>query len=157
LEAYDYLLRGLESFLRTYDERKKEANAQARQMFEKAIELDPQYAGAYSGLGWTYWLDWAFIWNTDPAQSLERALELAQRAGAVDDSLFMPHWVLSQVYLWQKQHEQAIAEAERAIALNPNDANGYVNLESILTSTERPEEAIELTEKAMRLNPRYPP
>ena len=39
-----------------------------------------------------------------------------------------PTQVLGQVYLWKKQHEQAIAEAERAIALDPNDAEGYANL-----------------------------
>ena len=55
LQAYDYWLRGLESIFRAFYEGKKEANAQARQMFEKAVELDPQYAGAYAGLGMTYW------------------------------------------------------------------------------------------------------
>ena len=43
-------LRGMEYLYRFT----KEANAQARQMFEKAIELDPQYAEAYAWLGWTY-------------------------------------------------------------------------------------------------------
>ncbi len=71
LEAYDYWLRGVESLLRALYERKKEANAQARQMFEKAIELDPQYAGAYAGLGFSYFLDWFYQWNRDRAQSLE--------------------------------------------------------------------------------------
>ena len=50
-EAYDAFLRGLEYFFRFT----KETNAQARQMFEKAIALDPQYAEAYAWLGWTYW------------------------------------------------------------------------------------------------------
>src|SRR5207249_9810095 len=54
LEAYDYYLRGVEYVYRTT----KEANAQARQMYEKAIELDPQYAVAYVALGWTYFSDW---------------------------------------------------------------------------------------------------
>ena len=54
LEAYDFYLRGVESSWRAFYETKKEANVQARQMYEKAIELDPQYAGAYAGLGWTY-------------------------------------------------------------------------------------------------------
>jgi TolB-like protein/class 3 adenylate cyclase/Flp pilus assembly protein TadD len=157
MEAYDFYLRGLESAFRAYYERKKEANAQARQMLEKAIELDPQYAGAYAGLGFSYFLDWFYQWNTDRAQSLERAFELGQRAVALDDSLPLPHQVLGQVYLWKKQHEQAIVEAERTIALDPNDADGYVNLGNILVSAGRPEEAIGLTEKAMRLNPRYPP
>src|SRR5712692_3369030 len=157
LEAYDFYLRGRESLLRALYERKKEANEQARQMFEKAIELDPKYAGVYAGLGQTYWLDWLYVWNTDRAQSLDRAFELGQRAVALDDSLSLPHQVLSQAYLWKKQHDQAIAEAERAIALNPNDADAYVTLGSILPFAGRPEEGIELTEKAMRLNPRYPP
>lgn len=60
------------------------------------------------------------------------------------------------VYVWQKQHEQAIAEAQRAITLDPNDADGYETLGAILTWAGQPKEAIGLIEKAMRLNPRYP-
>ena len=102
----------------------KEANAQARQMFEKAIELDPQYAEAYAWLGWTYLVEWVLRWSQDP-QTLERAFALAQQAVALDDSLPRAHVLLGYVYLWKKQYEQAIAEAERAIALDPNDAEGY--------------------------------
>jgi adenylate cyclase len=156
LEAYDYYLRGMESGLRALYESKKEANEQARQMFEKAIELDPKYAGAYAGLGQTYFLDWFYQWNKDRAQSLERAFELAQRAVALDDSLPEPHRTLGLVYVWKKQHEQAIAEAERAIALDPNFADGYTSLGTILVFAGQPEEGIGLIEKAMRLNPRYP-
>jgi adenylate cyclase len=50
LEAYDYYLRGWQLAWRTT----KETNAQARQMFEKALELDPHYAAAYAGLSITY-------------------------------------------------------------------------------------------------------
>ncbi len=156
LEAYDSYLRGMESYLRAWYEGKKEANEQARQMCEKAIELDPTYAEAYAGLSTTYWLDWFYQWNPDRAQLLERAFELAQRAVALDDSLSLPHQILGNVYLWKKQHEQAIAEAERAIALDPNDAEGYRSLGTILVYAGRPEEGIGLSEKAMRLNPRYP-
>ncbi|HLQ50364.1 MAG TPA: hypothetical protein VK129_02640, partial [Terriglobales bacterium] len=54
LEAYDYFLRGNEPFYRFT----KEGNIQARQMLEKALALDPQYAQADALLGWTYWLEW---------------------------------------------------------------------------------------------------
>jgi adenylate cyclase len=152
LEAYDYYLRGVESFNRYT----QEANAQARQLFEKARELDPQYAEAYAFLGWTYFREWSLQWSQD-SQALEQALALAQRAVALDDSLAQAHVTLGTVYLWKKQYDQAIAEAERAIALDSNFAEAYTWLGETLRRVGRPEEAIGLIEKAMRLNPHYPP
>jgi adenylate cyclase len=151
LEAYDSYLRGWESFYRST----KEANAQARQMFEKAIELDPQYVGAYVALGISYWLVWSLQWSSDP-QTLERAFTLAQKAIELDDSLPGAHSVLSYTYLWKRQFDRAVAEAERAVALNPNCDSCYLVWGTCLNGVGRPEEAIPLLEKAMRLNPRYP-
>jgi adenylate cyclase len=105
LEAYDFWLRGMESLLRALNETKKEANEQARQMFEKAIEVDPTYAQAYATLGATYWYDWFYQWNKDRVQSLERAFALEQQAVALDDSLPGAHRLLGGVYLWKKQHD----------------------------------------------------
>jgi adenylate cyclase len=152
LEAYDYYLRGREQFNRYT----QEANAQARQMFEKALELDPQYAEAYAFLGSTYFIEWAFQWSQDP-QALEQAFALAQKAVALDDSLAQAHATLGFVYLWKKQYDQAIAEEERAIALDANFAEAYTWLGETLKFAGRPEEDLGLIEKAMRLNPHYPP
>jgi adenylate cyclase len=152
LEAYDYFLRGIVSFRQST----KEANAQARQMFERAVELDSQYALAYASIGGTYLIEWASQWNTDP-RTLGRATELAQKAVALDDSVPGAHGILSQLYLYNKQHDQALAEAERAIALDPNSADGYVYLALVLRFSGRAEEAVESIKKAMRLNPHYPP
>jgi adenylate cyclase len=152
LEAYDYFLRGTE-YSRQFT---KEANTQARQMFERAVELDPQYALAYASIGWTYVVEWTSQWDTDP-QILERATELAQKAIALDDSVPGAHSILSRLYMFNKQHDQAIAEAERAIALDPNWADGYMYLALGLRFVGRAEEAVEAMKKAMRLNPRYPP
>ena len=151
LRAYDYFWRG-----RYLVERgTKEANDQARSMFEKALELDPGLAAAHMGLGWTYYMNWATHWSDDPT-ALDRALELATKAIALDDSLAPAYSLLGHVYLWRKEYDQAIAETERAIALDPNNADGYQDLAEVLIWAGRPEEAIGLIEKAMRLNPHYP-
>ena len=132
------------------------ANAQARRMFERAIELDPGYAAAHALLGQTYWAEWWAQWSRDP-QTVERAFALAQQAVALDDVLPLAHSILGWSYLWKKQYDQAVTEGERAIALDPNNADSYVRLAGILGSVGRAEEAIEMVKKAMRLNPHYPP
>jgi tetratricopeptide (TPR) repeat protein len=96
-----------------------------------------------------------FQWNDDP-QILERALALAQRATALDDSSLRAYQTRAYVFLLRKQFDQAIVEAERAVALDPNDADACNTLAEVLSCTGRPQEAIGLVEKAMRLDPRYP-
>jgi TolB-like protein/Flp pilus assembly protein TadD len=150
-EAYDAFLRGMENYYRVT----KEANVRARQLYETAITLDPQYAEAYANLGATYSLEWIWRWSEDP-QTLERALALAQQALALNDSLPAAHSVLSWVYAQKQQYDQAIAEGERAIALDPNHADSYAQQAEALNFAGRPEEALRAVEQAMRLNPRYP-
>jgi adenylate cyclase len=151
LEAYDAFLRGGEYFGRFT----KEATVQARQMWEKAIALDPQYAEAYAWLGFTYYLEWGWRLSADP-QTLERALALAQQALALDDSLPFAHSLLSVVYTQKQQFDPAIAEGERAIALDPNNADSYAFQAEALRLAGRPEESLRSMERAMRLNPRSP-
>jgi len=151
LEAYDYFLRGLEYMNRFT----KEGNDEARSMFQKAIDLDPKFAAASGHMSLTHWLEWAFGWTQD-FQCLERALELAQKAAALDDSLPEAYRILGILCLWKKQHAQAIALTERAIGLNPNDADAIAQLGSVLSFAGKPKEGIELVKTAMRLNPMYP-
>ena len=151
LEAYDAYLRGLEHYLH----RTQEANAQARQLGEKAVALDPQYAEAYTLLGRTYLREYFWGWNRTPP-TLEQALVLAQKAIALDASLPMAHRLLAYVYLWQKQYDRAVTAAEQALALDPNDAEGYETLGEILSFAGRPQDALGLAKKGLRLNPRQP-
>jgi len=151
MEAYDFYLQGSE-----YQNRyTKETNVQARIMFERAIDLDPKFAAAYGWLGFTHFHEWTFGWSKNP-QSLELAFDLAQRTLDLDDSLPLGHHLLGKVYSRKNQHEKAIAELKKAIALSPNSADGLVGLGYILNFAGRPEEAIGLVKKAMRLNPMYP-
>src|SRR6266446_3690012 len=149
LEAYDDFLRGTEY----YWSFTKDGNAKARQMFEKAIELDPKYADAYAWLGQNYFIGWVFLWSPDP-NTLDRASQLAQQSIALDDSQPFAHSVLATIYLFERQYDQALSEAQRGIALGPNDAFGYETLCYVMNNTRKRAEAIELAEKAMRLDPR---
>ncbi len=151
LEAYDYYLRGLVALNLT-----KEGNAQARQLWEKAVTLDAEYAEAYAQLARTYTWEWAFHWSVDP-QTPKRAFELARKALALDDTLPTAHSRLSQLYSLQQQYDQAIAEGERAIALDPSNADSYFVQATVLNMAGRYEEALRALAQAMRLNPRYAP
>jgi adenylate cyclase len=151
LEAYDALLRGMEYFVRST----QEANVQARQMFEKAIALDPQYAEAYAALSHACFEQWSWRWSANP-QTLEHALTLVQQALALDDTRPEAHSVLSQIYAVKQQYDQAIVEGERAIALDPNNDDSYAFQAQTLNFAGRPEEALPMLAQAMRLNPHYP-
>jgi adenylate cyclase len=151
LEAYDLVLRGLEFYFRFA----QEANVKAREIFQKVIDLDPQYSLAHSRLGWTYLREWSLGWTQSPG-SLERASELAKRAIVLDDSLSDAHALLAETYVWNNQHDDAIAEAEKGVILDPNNAERMVDLGNILAWAGRPEEAIGWIKKGMRFNPICP-
>jgi len=149
LDSFMKVLQGVPYFYRF----NKEGNIQARQMFEEAIALEPKNAGAYTLLGWTYLMEvWSGL-SESPGRSMARAAELAQKALALDDTLDLPHSLLGNIYLMSRQYEKAIAEEERAIALNPNGADAHAHLGMTLNYVGRPEEAIALLKKAIRLNP----
>jgi len=151
LEAYDYSKRGWWY----YHQLTRESNDQARQMFEAATERDPLFADAYAGLGFTYYEEWAQQWSQDP-QNLDRAYDLATEAIKLNDSQGSAFTLLSHVYLRRGEFERAIETQERAIALEPNNANNYRDLAEALIFAARPEEGIAYIQKAMSLNPHYP-
>jgi adenylate cyclase len=160
LEAYDLLLRGRNYLFAgretgVFMRGTREAHLQAREMFEKAIGLDPKFAAAYAEKSITYFFNFIMPLSREP-EFLGPALEAAQRSVALDDSLPLAHARLSWVYLARREHEAAIAEGKRAIALDPNDAENHAQLGNILNWAGKPEEAIGFIERAMRLNPLYP-
>src|SRR5262249_40107488 len=67
------------------------------------------------------------------------------------------HVLLSRVYVFKQQYDQAIAEGELATALDPNNADSYAAQAEVLNFAGRPEDALRAMEQAMRLNPRYSP
>lgn len=147
-EAYDCFLRGREQY-RMFS---KDGNATARQLFDKAIRLDANYAAAYAGLAMTCLHDW-FGGTTD---ALDRGFQQALRANALNPSLPLVYEALGNIQLFRKQHAEAVAAARRWIELEPSNADGYANLAGALQFSGEPEQVIPLIDKAMRLNPFYP-
>lgn len=149
LQAYLKYLRG-RGHLRRLN---KDDNVLARQMAEKAIALDSNYAAAYALLAFTHYMDVLYRSSKSPKESLVRSFELVQKAIDINDSLPITHRLLTNIYLLKRQYGNAIAEAERALALDPNSADNHAVLGRVLYYAGRPEEAIQLFKKAMRLNP----
>lgn len=152
LEAYDYFLRGRERWWRLA----KQANADARSMFERAVELDPNFAMAYAWLAATHLIDHINQWSESAEHSLRLHSEMARRAVSLDDEDSFAHVQLGFAYLWTKQHELAIAEGEKAIALDPNFAHARFDLAWFLIYSGRPAEALDMLEEAVRLDPHFP-
>ncbi len=151
LAAWECLTQGLTRF-RRYT---REANIKARALFEKSVELDAEYAAAWVWLGWTYWAEVRFLWADSRDDALERAGEMAQKALTLDEAMSEAHALSGSIHLVNREFEQAIAEGEKAVALDPNGADVTALLAMILNWSGRPEEAGALIDKAMQLSPRY--
>jgi adenylate cyclase len=151
LEAYDYFLRGRKLHWLV----SKDGVAQAKAMFKRAIDLDPEFAPAYAFLADERVLDHINQWHDAADRPLEHAYELAQRAVTLDDSYARAHFALGNANLWKRQHNQAFAEFKRAVALDPNFASGHIGMGWVLQYAGRSEEAIELINRGMRLDPHY--
>ena len=153
LRAYDLHLKALDLWLRFTPEN----NAEARALNMRAAALDPSYSRPHSGLAWTHLQEMVHGWSDRPAESLKSAFVSAQRAVALDDSDAWAHWALGAVFTYMRQHDRALAAYERALTLNPNDADTLAHYGGFaLVFAGRPEEGIVAVTEAKRLNPHYP-
>jgi len=133
-----------------------EANIRAREMARRAIALDPKYPAAYCLLGQTYFMD---VWlgaSRSPSRSYQKALDLYQRVLAMDKYHPMALGLVALAYGMQRRYQEALAQAERAVALNPGRAASHLSKGIILQYVGRHQEAIAAIKKAIRLNPKGP-
>jgi adenylate cyclase len=149
LEAYDYVLRAKPALQRPT----RANNAEARVLLRHATELDPNYAAAYAALAETYHIAAAMGWAESATAFLERAEELASKALSLDDSEVRAHVILGRVHIFHQRYEQAKAEIDRAIAINPNDAHGLAGRGNVLMWAGQTDAAIEALEHAQRIDP----
>ncbi|MBI4765824.1 MAG: tetratricopeptide repeat protein [Deltaproteobacteria bacterium] len=141
-EAYQYLRMG------SIDDTEK-----IRQIAEEIVAKWPESPWGYIFMGWTYYSDlWAGS-TKNPRESLEKGLGFSKKALAMDDSSPTVHALLSHFYVYIGNHDKAIAEGERAVAIVPNGATALHALGQSLLWAGQLNEAILIFQKSIRLNP----
>jgi len=125
----------------------------ARRLAEETITICPDAPSAYVILGYVHHLEYWLGAGKSPQDSIEKGIEMAQKAIAMDDSHAMAHGLLGTFYVLKREYDKAIAEGERSIALAPGSAGLYIWYGMNLNFAGLPEDAIPMFQKAIRLNP----
>jgi serine/threonine-protein kinase len=143
-EAYlkgNYLLQG------TSGQRQK-----AKELFEEAIRVDPNYAPAYAGLADFYWLNF----ELQPRIAMPQAAQYAQKALDLDPALAHGHLTLGAVsFFGDWNWTRAESHFRRAIELNPSDAEAHRTYSYYLAALGREEEALGEVRRSQELDPLY--
>jgi serine/threonine-protein kinase len=148
-EAYELYLKG-----RFYWNKRTPSDLQkAISFFEQAVEKDPNYAMAYTGVADSYALLTAYT-TESPRQLMPKAKEAALKALALDDNLAEAHASLGQITAYY-DYDFTTAEREyrRAIELNPNYAPAHQWLAEHLAAMRRNDEALDEIRRALELDP----
>ncbi|MDH3227791.1 MAG: tetratricopeptide repeat protein, partial [Thermoleophilia bacterium] len=153
LRAYDLTQQGL-----WYFAAKDTAgdNLRARSLFEQAIEQDPSYADAWSGLALTHYWDVIQQWTNSPARSISELQRAARRSVSLDPQWARGHLALALAHYLAGHRDEAIASTERAIELDPSLPGVYRILGVLIALAGRPDDGIAKIETGMRLDPRDP-
>jgi adenylate cyclase len=130
-----------------------EDNRVARRIAEEAIAICPDVPMVYVLMAWIHQMDYWVGSGKSPRESIEKGLEMVQKALAMDDSIASAHALLGHIYLLKREYDKAIAAGERAVALDPGGADVHNWYAFSLHKAGRSEEAIPILQKAIRLNP----
>jgi tetratricopeptide (TPR) repeat protein len=145
-EAYQLYLKG-----RWYwNKFSKEGRVQAINSFQQAIQLDPNYALAYSGLADVYVNDSSIPLR----ESYQKAKDAAEKALALDNSLGEAHATLGFIKAhYDMDRSGAVAELEKAIELSPNYATAHYYYANLFMARGNFEQALKEFERARQLDP----
>ena len=148
-EAHEHYLRG-----RFYwNKRTPEGLCRGRELFEQALDEDPLYARAYSGLADSYTnLTWYGI--LPPREAMPRARAAALKAIEIDDELAEGHASLGMVaFYYDWDWAKAEAELKRAVRLNPGYSTGRYWHACFLAGTGQGEESVREMREALAVDP----
>jgi serine/threonine protein kinase/Tfp pilus assembly protein PilF len=145
IQAYDFYLKGREYYWR---EGKENINF-AIQMYQKALETDPNYALAYAGLGDAY-VNMYMGWFDRDTSWLNKAEDTCKRALSLDKDLPEARRALGRVYFEKKMPEKGIKECKTAIELRPEYFEAYRTLGWIYSDLGKCDEAIKWALNALK-------
>jgi TolB-like protein/class 3 adenylate cyclase/Flp pilus assembly protein TadD len=148
LAAYEYVLRGRE-FL---SHASRDANDEAAAVFQRAIDLDPNYAAAYAALGGSHFEAVVSGWTEFRQEELEQAETLAQKAVALDPSTTDAYRLLAFINMYKRRYDLALGQIDRALEINPSDVDSYHTRGNILVWAGRSAEALPWLETALRFD-----
>jgi adenylate cyclase len=148
LAPYEYLLRARADF----SSHTRDKNEEARSLAQRVIELDPNYAEAHSALGWAYYEAAVSGWSEFPHDDVDRAEALAQKAAGLDPALTSAYNLLANVFFFRGEYDRALAQSDRALSINPNDAPNPALRSLILIYAGKPAEAAKWAQESLRLD-----
>jgi TolB-like protein len=150
--AWECYARG-QAYLRRFNQ---QDNAQARELLDRAVEIAPEFASAWSLLAWVHYLGARVGSGESAERSLERADACADRSLALDNAQSDAYAIRGSIRMHQRRYDEGVEDGRRAVDLGPNVADSYVLLAHTLNYIGQPQESIGLIEQAMRLSPFYP-
>src|SRR4051794_23165087 len=148
LAAYEYVLRG-RGFL---SHATRDSNDDAQDTFQKAIDLDPNYAAAYAELGLSLVEAVAAGWTEFVADDLAGAETLAQKAVSLDPTLASAYRLLAEIHLARRHFDLFLAQKQRALEINPSDAENFLQRGDLMVWAGRASEALPWLEGTLRLD-----
>jgi adenylate cyclase len=132
--------------------RTRDQNDEAQKMFQRAIDLDPNYAAAYAALGGAYYETVVSGWTEFREDEIERAESLAQKGLALDPVTTSAYRLLSNIDMYRRRYDLALGQIDRALEINPSDAENYWQRGNILVWAGRAEEAVPWLEGVLRFD-----
>jgi len=151
LDAYECVLKGNAL---PWDD--PQGEAEATRLFEKAVEIDPEYGMAHGMLAMMR----CARWRNDAGYStaaLDEAFVLAQRAVELDNGDSTCHALLGQIYLYRRSFERALQHLRRSVEMNPNNQWNVADMGQVLAYVGHAEEAVRWFTRAKEIDPYFDP
>jgi len=155
VKAYDLFLRGRSHYLRYTSE----DIGKAVQSYKNATEIDPNFTRAYGELALALWTGTYVVgfWKGLDIDINEARLRVREYLGlAMKNPSAIAHHVNGMLYLFRRQHDKAISEQQRALALDPNDPSCNLGMGFVMNFSGKPRTAIDFFNRALRLLPHNP-